>query len=90
MRHHRVLTLANFHSSQAVPTKCRTQLSTLSLPSFDLCFRVFISSIVSKHQRPYSRDALHRSKRLRKNIADLFAFNAVSASRAAELLEDAS
>ena len=33
----------------------------------------------SEHQRPYSRDALHGSKRLRKNIADLFASNAVSA-----------
>ena len=89
MLHHRVLTLAIFHSSQAAHTQFRIQLSTLSPHSFDKCFCVFTSSMFSKHQRPDSRDALHRSKRLGKNIAGLCASNAVSASQAAELLEDA-
>ena len=68
-----VCPLALFHSSQAVPTQCRTQLSTRHL-KVSTCVCMF-----SEHQRPYRSDALHGSKRLRKNIADLFASNAVSA-----------
>jgi hypothetical protein len=43
----------------------------------------------SKHSRAYSSKDLPPSKRLRQNIADLYASNQLSANRAQELFEDA-
>ncbi len=45
--------------------------------------------MLSKHSRAYDVNAQPAAKRLRQNLVDLYASNAVSAARASELLADA-